>query len=106
MPTYEYQCQECGIAFERFQHFSDEPLKICPECNGPVRRVIHPVGVIFKGSGFYVTDNRGNNPASPPTDVKEKDHAKDKGVEPKSEAKAESKTEGKVESSAKAANEK
>ena len=59
MPTYEYKCEECGIRFERFQHFSDEPIKVCPECEGTVRRVIQPVGIIFKGSGFYVTDNKG-----------------------------------------------
>jgi putative FmdB family regulatory protein len=58
MPTYQYQCETCGIIFERKQHFTDEPLKRCPECSGQVHRVIHPVGVIFKGSGFYVTDNR------------------------------------------------
>ena len=61
MPTYEYRCTECGIVFERFQHFSEEPIKTCPECNGPVQRLFHPVGIIFKGSGFYVTDHRGNN---------------------------------------------
>jgi len=58
MPTYEYECKECGIIFERFQHFSEEPIKTCPECNGAVHRLIHPVGIIFKGSGFYVTDNK------------------------------------------------
>jgi putative FmdB family regulatory protein len=60
MPTYEYECQECGIRFDRFQHFSEDPLKTCPECEGPVRRVIHPVGIVFKGSGFYVTDNKSD----------------------------------------------
>lgn len=63
MPTYEYQCEECGIVFERFQHFAEEPIKVCPECNGAVHRLFHPVGIIFKGSGFYVTDHRGNNSA-------------------------------------------
>jgi len=58
MPTYQYQCETCGIVFERKQHFTDEPLRTCPECNGKVHRIIHPVGIIFKGSGFYVTDNR------------------------------------------------
>lgn len=60
MPTYQYKCKECGIAFEHFQHFSEEPLRLCPECEGPVYRVIQPVGVIFKGSGFYVTDHKGS----------------------------------------------
>ena len=60
MPTYEYNCEECGIIFERFQHFSEEPVRTCPECGGKVRRVIQPVGIIFKGKGFYVTDNRSS----------------------------------------------
>ena len=57
MPTYVYQCSECGIHFERVQHFSEAPIKTCPECNGDVQRVICPVGVIFKGSGWYVKDS-------------------------------------------------
>lgn len=58
MPVYEYECTECGLHFERHQRFTDDPVQICPECDGQVQRVIQPVGVIFKGSGFYVTDNR------------------------------------------------
>jgi putative FmdB family regulatory protein len=58
MPIYEYECEKCKRRFEVLQHFSDDPVKECRECGGPVRRVIQPVGVIFKGSGFYVTDNR------------------------------------------------
>ena len=58
MPLYEYLCDECGVRFERRQHFSDEPVRTCPECGGPVHRVIGPTGVIFKGSGFYATDHR------------------------------------------------
>ncbi|MDR1576154.1 MAG: zinc ribbon domain-containing protein [Treponema sp.] len=57
MPTYEYECKSCGHVFEFFQAMSDEPLKNCPECGKSVRRLIHGgTGVIFKGSGFYVTD--------------------------------------------------
>jgi putative FmdB family regulatory protein len=58
MPIYEYECQACRHRFERLQHFSDEPVKVCPDCGASVQRVIQPVGIIFKGSGFYVTDNR------------------------------------------------
>ena len=58
MPIYEYECEKCGRRFELFQHFSDDPADTCPECSGAVHRVIQPVGIIFKGSGFYVTDNR------------------------------------------------
>jgi putative FmdB family regulatory protein len=68
MPLYEYECDSCGIRFERTEKMTAEPLKTCPECTGPVHRVIHPVGIIFKGSGFYCTDNRsGSNLASPST---------------------------------------
>ena len=76
MPIYVYKCHECGITFERFQHFSEEPLKVCPECNGPVVRVIQPVGIIFKGSGFYVTDHKGSGSSllpKPRSESEEKD---------------------------------
>ena len=57
MPTYEYECKSCSHCFETFQAMSDPPLKICPECGKEVRRLIFGgAGVIFKGSGFYVTD--------------------------------------------------
>jgi len=58
MPTYEYQCKTCGHHFDRVQRFSDAPITECPECGEAVRRVIHPAGVIFKGSGWYITDSR------------------------------------------------
>ncbi len=62
MPLYEYECECCGIRFERLQHFKDPQLTECPECGGAVHRVIQPVGIIFKGSGFYITDNRQLSP--------------------------------------------
>ena len=58
MPTYVYGCDTCGQTFERRQSISDAPLVDCPECEGHVHRLIQPVGIVFKGSGFYVTDNR------------------------------------------------
>jgi len=58
MPLFEYQCETCGVRFERLQRKRDAILKECPECGGPVRRLIQPPRIIFKGSGFYVTDNR------------------------------------------------
>jgi len=59
MPVYAYRCESCGVQFERHQSFSDAPLKRCPECNkNTLRKVIGPVGVVFKGSGFYATDHR------------------------------------------------
>ena len=56
MPIYEYECFSCGTHFERRQRFDEEPVGVCPSCQGKARRVIHCVPVIFKGSGFYVTD--------------------------------------------------
>ncbi|HPE89134.1 MAG TPA: zinc ribbon domain-containing protein [Spirochaetia bacterium] len=66
MPTYEYECRACGYTFERVQSMSDEPIRECPECGQQVRRLIFGgSGVIFKGSGFYVNDSKGKNPAAP-----------------------------------------
>ena len=59
MPIYTYRCENCGVQFERRQKFSDDPLKRCPECSkNSLRKVYLPVGIVFKGSGFYATDNR------------------------------------------------
>ncbi len=66
MPLYEYKCKECGLRFERRQSFTDEPVTICPDCEGAVVRLIQPAGIIFKGSGFYVTDNRGKSSTAIP----------------------------------------
>jgi putative FmdB family regulatory protein len=61
MPTYEYECEKCGHRFELFQSMSDAPRKRCPKCRGKVRRLIGTgAGMIFKGSGFYVTDYRSD----------------------------------------------
>ena len=57
MPTYAYRCTVCGHDFDTYQSFSDPVLTECPECTGLLRKVLHPVGVVFKGSGFYRTDN-------------------------------------------------
>jgi len=58
LPIYEYECSLCHFKFERKQRFDEEPVAKCPKCEGKARRVIHSVPVIFKGSGFYTTDNR------------------------------------------------
>lgn len=58
MPTYEYECGVCHFHFERKQNFDDEPVAMCPKCQGKSRRVIHSVPIIFRGSGFYITDSR------------------------------------------------
>jgi len=65
MPLYEYECDKCSHRFEVRQGFHDEPKAECPECNEIARRVFHPAPIIFKGSGFYVTDHRkGSNSES------------------------------------------
>ena len=59
MPIYTYRCENCGIQFERRQKFSDAPLTRCPECSKKtLRKVYQPVGIVYKGSGFYSTDHR------------------------------------------------
>ena len=72
MPLYEYRCEDCGVRFERRQHINDDPVEVCPECGGKVHRMIHPVGIIFKGSGFYVTDNRAKSSTATPREAKKK----------------------------------
>jgi len=58
VPIYEYECGLCHFHFERKQGFHEEPVAMCPKCQGKARRVLHSVPIIFKGSGFYTTDNR------------------------------------------------
>ena len=58
MPTYEYACTECGNRVEVFQRIHDEPPTMCERCGGTLRKVFHPAGIVFKGSGFYATDSR------------------------------------------------
>ena len=66
MPTYEYLCQSCGARFDAWQKITDDPLETCSTCGGHVRRVLQPVGLLFKGSGFYKTDNPGSSAVIPP----------------------------------------
>jgi putative FmdB family regulatory protein len=77
MPTYEYACTKCGQHVEVFQRFSEAPLQTCGVCGGPLRKVFHAAGIVFKGSGFYATDSR----SAPPSDGKDsgKDGGKDRG---------------------------
>ena len=78
MPTYDYACTECGDRTEVVRSFSDEPPTTCTVCGGPLRKVFSPVGIVFKGSGFYRTDSRGK-PSTPKADGGgDKDKSKDK----------------------------
>ena len=85
MPMYDYRCDACGHRFEVRQSFSDEPLSTCPQCTGRVRRVVHPAGVIFKGSGWYITDSRNASSASPSSDSTSIPNTGETSTAPKSE---------------------
>ena len=61
MPTYEYACTNCGERTEAKQSFTDPPLEECPHCGGKLRKLYSPVGIVFKGSGFYSTDAKGKS---------------------------------------------
>lgn len=81
MPTYVYACDTCGKQFEQFQSFKDAPLTTCPceQQSCAIRRVFQPVGVVFKGAGWYITDSRRSSSATVSSDTNTKD---DKGEKP------------------------
>ena len=64
MPTYQYTCTDCGEPVEAVQKFTDDPLTVCAVCGGRLRKVFSPVGIVFKGSGFYRTDSRNSSVAA------------------------------------------
>ncbi|MEU7165171.1 FmdB family zinc ribbon protein [Streptomyces morookaense] len=66
MPTYQYQCTECGEGLEAVQKFTDDALTVCPQCEGRLKKVFSAVGIVFKGSGFYRNDSRGASSSSTP----------------------------------------
>ncbi len=108
MPTYDYKCLECDIQFEKFQGITAPPLEECPECSGKVKRLIGAgAGLIFKGSGFYITDYRSegykesakkdknsssekNDSSSDKSDKSEKSDKKEKKTDTSSESKTKS----------------
>jgi putative FmdB family regulatory protein len=96
MPVYTYECENCGVRFDRQQNYNERNLTRCPECGkNKLHRVYRPVGVVFKGSGFYVTDNRSSAAsrlASPPDNKEEKTDTKEK-AEKVEKAKPAEKTE-------------
>jgi putative FmdB family regulatory protein len=89
VPIYGYRCSNCGHEFEIQQRMSDEPLKVCPKCQGKLSKMLYPTGVIFKGSGFYSTDYKGSGQQA---------SSNGSGSEGKSETKTEPKPESKPES--------
>ncbi|MDQ1046231.1 FmdB family transcriptional regulator [Streptomyces sp. NBC_01352] len=70
MPTYQYQCTECGEGLEAVQKFTDDALTQCPSCSGRLKKVFSAVGIVFKGSGFYRNDSRGSSSSSAPASAK------------------------------------
>lgn len=93
MPTYEYICRACETKVEAVQSFTDDNLETCAECGGKLRKIIFPVGIQFKGSGFYSTDRKASQPISR---VKDKDKSTDKGESTdKGDSKPESKKDSK-----------
>jgi putative FmdB family regulatory protein len=80
MPIYQYHCPKCNLKFELKQSFSDESMVACPKCQNGAKRLFSPVPVIFKGSGFYVTDNRKGSSESAGTDCKV-DKKEEKGTQ-------------------------
>ncbi|MFC1878451.1 FmdB family zinc ribbon protein [Chloroflexota bacterium] len=91
MPIYTYRCKNCGIQFDQRQKFSDNPLTRCPECSKKsLQKVFQPVGIVFKGSGFYSTDNRSSSairtPGSTKSDSAESGDSKEKSGENSSDS--------------------
>ncbi|MFD3500802.1 FmdB family zinc ribbon protein [Streptomyces sp. NPDC058676] len=70
MPTYQYQCTECGEGLEAVQKFTDDALTECPSCSGRLKKVFSAVGIVFKGSGFYRNDSRGSSSSTSPASAK------------------------------------
>ena len=110
VPTYQYTCTDCGEPVEAVQKFTDEPLTICAACGGKLRKVFSPVGIVFKGSGFYRTDSRNGSVSASDKDKKDKQPSESsaKSSEPASASNgaADKKSAGTVGTSAKASSEK
>ena len=94
MPTYGYRCSNCGHQFEIVQRMTDEPLTSCPKCKGKLAKMLYPVGISFKGSGFYTTDYK----SSGASDGAASSNGSTKSSESKTESKPESKSESKSDS--------
>jgi putative FmdB family regulatory protein len=94
MPIYTYRCGNCGVQFERQQKFSEAPLKECPECHArQLRKVYTPVGIVFKGSGFYATDHRSPSGMNSGAKSNSDSEKKTSGEKPGSEKPAAPKSE-------------
>ncbi|MEU2162904.1 zinc ribbon domain-containing protein [Streptomyces chengbuensis] len=90
MPTYQYQCTECGEGLEAVQKFTDDALTECPACQGRLKKVFSAVGIVFKGSGFYRNDSRGSSSSSTPSSASAKSSASSSSSSSDSKASASS----------------
>ncbi|MEV6754775.1 FmdB family zinc ribbon protein [Streptomyces sp. NPDC051214] len=90
MPTYQYQCTECGEGLEAVQKFTDDALTVCPSCDGRLKKVFSAVGIVFKGSGFYRNDSRGSSSSSTPSTATASKSSDSKSSDSKSSASASS----------------
>ncbi|MFJ7048269.1 FmdB family zinc ribbon protein [Streptomyces sp. NPDC101112] len=90
MPTYQYQCTECGEGLEAVQKFTDDALTECPSCNGRLKKVFSAVGIVFKGSGFYRNDSRGSSSSSSPASSKSSSSSDSKAASSTSSSEAKS----------------
>ena len=98
MPVYEYECENCGRRFERMQSINDQPVRQCPECSGAVHKVFHAAGIIFKGSGWYITDSRKSSSGTVTGETKSASaESKPADTSTKADTKPETKSEGKTE---------
>ncbi len=82
MPIYEYECLNEGHRFEKWQSIQDEPIKTCPVCGSPVRKIFHPAGIIFKGSGWYITDSRKSSSGAVTGESKPENKSESKSDKP------------------------
>lgn len=98
MPTYDYRCLECETEFEKFQGITEDPIEECPDCSGKVKRLIGAgAGLIFKGSGFYITDYRSDGYKE--SAKKDNDTSTDKGDKKEKKTKNSSESKSKKETS-------
>jgi len=99
MPVYTYRCENCGVQFDRFQKFTEQSLTWCPECNKKsLRKVYQPVGIVFKGSGFYSTDHRSPSGQSRMNSEKAAEAKSESDSKAKPESESKSKPETKTDS--------
>lgn len=107
MPTYQYQCTECGEGLEAVQKFTDDALTECPNCGGRLKKVFSAVGIVFKGSGFYRNDSRGSSSSSSPAPAGAKSSGSSSDTKPsdtKSSASSDSKASSSSSSSSSGSN--